>query len=217
MLHVLESGAGLGAIVAAAKDAGIQVQRVDRRTLDQRWGGTDHQGVMLETLPFPYVDLHDALAKKPSLVLVLDGVEDPRNLGRAARNALAYGADLLVLPTDRACKITALAENTAVGALAQLPVAQVTNLRRALGQMKDAGLWLVGAEADGPSTPWDVDLAMPTALIIGGEDSGVRRLTREACDAMVHVPMAAKGFSLNAADAAGVLLFEALRQRQSQS
>ena len=168
---------------------------------------------MLACGPFPYVDIEDFDAA-PSLSLVLDGLEDPRNLGAAARAAYALGADLVVVPRDRACAVTASALKASAGALARIPVAQVQNLSRALQQLKDKGAWLVGAEADASMPPWQVDLKSQIVLVVGGEDRGLRRLTREACDHVVSIPMPAPDMSLNAADAATVLLYEALRQRR---
>ncbi len=185
-----------------------------RAILDRLAGGGRHQGVAARVRPFAYAELED-LAKAPdSAVLVLDGVEDPRNLGASARAALALGATGLVMPRDRAAKVTPAAEHVAAGALAQLPVVRVTNLVRALERLKELGFWIVGAEADARSAPWDVDLSGSIALVIGGEDRGLRPLVRKCCDFVVSIPMHAEGFSLNAADAACVLLYEMARQRK---
>lgn len=214
-LHVLKGTPGLDDLVHLARSAGIEVISADRDRLDEL-AGPDlvHQGAILETSRHPYVDLEDALERGADLVLVLDGIEDPRNLGAAARAAFTLGASLLVIPARRAAPVTAAAHKTAAGALALLDVAQVDNLNRALERLKEAGFWLVGAEADAERAPWDVDIKGKIALVIGGEDRGLRRLTREACDFVVSIPMAAAGFSLNAADAATVLLYEVLRQRR---
>jgi len=163
--------------------------------------------------PYPYVDV-DTLASgtRPALLL-LDGVEDPRNLGAAARAAYALGATGLAIPRRRAASVTPTAELVAAGALAALPVAQVTNVARCLEQLKERGLWTVAAEADARTRPWEVDLTVPVAIVVGGEDRGVRRLVRAHCDHVVAIPMAAAGVSLNAADAACVLLYEMARQR----
>ncbi len=198
-----------------AKDTGVGVIVVDNEGLDMLAGrGAVHQGVVLKCGPYPYVDLA-ALTDAPELTLVLDGIEDPRNLGAAARAAFAMGATLLVIPRDRAASCTASAHKTSAGALARLSVARVQNLKRALELLKEKGAWLVGAEADGSQAPWQVDLKGKIVLVIGGEDTGLRRLTREACDHVVAIPMHTKDISLNAADAATVLLYEVLRQRRS--
>lgn len=203
-----------GVLEPLARAAGITVVVDAGDVLDGLAGrGAVHQGAVLQCGPFPYADLED-LDEAPALTLVLDGVEDPRNLGAAARAAHALGADLVVIPRDRAAACTASAHKTAAGALSLIPVARVGNLKRALELLKEKGAWVVGAEADGDAPPWGVDLKARTVLVVGGEDRGVRRLTRDACDHVVSIPMAAPGVSLNAADAATVLLYEALRQRK---
>jgi 23S rRNA (guanosine2251-2'-O)-methyltransferase len=205
------------ALVALAEKNGVETRLVDVDVVDALAGGRERaaaQGVVLRCGPFPYADVED-FDKAPAVTLVLDGVEDPRNLGAAVRAAYALGAGLVVVPADRAAMATAAAVKTSAGALCRVPVARVTNLRRALEQLKEKGAWIVGAEADGDRAPWQVDLADKVVLVIGGEDRGLRRLTREACDFVVAVPMAAKDMSLNAADAATLLLYEAQRQRRA--
>ena len=206
------------ALVALAEKNGVETRLVDVDVVDALAGGRERaaaQGVVLRCGPFPYADIED-FDKAPAVTLVLDGVEDPRNLGAAVRAAYALGAGLVVVPTDRAAMATAAAVKTSAGALCRVPVARVTNLRRALEQLKEKGAWIVGAEADGDRAPWQVELGEKVVLVIGGEDRGLRRLTREACDFVVAVPMAAKDMSLNAADAATLLLYEALRQRRTR-
>jgi 23S rRNA (guanosine2251-2'-O)-methyltransferase len=213
-LRILKDGKGLEAIVALAEKAGIEILREGREKLDGRVGpGLVHQGVVLEVSPFPYVAIEDALDGKPDLIVVLDGVEDPRNLGAIARAAVSFGARLMVVPAHRAARVTASAHKAAAGALALIDVAVVENLARALDQMKDAGFWIVGAEADGEIAPSAIDLKAPTAWVIGGEDRGLRRLTRERCDHVAAIPMSSPHIMLNAADAATVLLYETARQR----
>lgn len=211
-LHLQNQLGDVGEIVELAREQGVDVQHHDRERL-AGLAGSDlvHQGFVLETRGFPYVDIEDVLDR--DLILVLDGVEDPRNLGAAARAAFTLGAGALVIPGRRAASVTASAHKSAAGALARLDVAQVENLGRALEKLKAAGFWLVGAEADGPQKPWEIDCRGKIALVIGGEDRGLRRLTRENCDFVTAIPMAADEFSLNAADAATVLLYEVLRQR----
>jgi 23S rRNA (guanosine2251-2'-O)-methyltransferase len=204
------------ATVALARSRGIPVQATGLTAIDAMSGGLLTQGLLLACEEFPTVDVED-FGTAPRLTLALDGVEDPRNLGAAARAAFALGAELLVVPYDRAAAPTASAIRTSVGALCRIPLVRATNFKRALELLKERGAWIVGAEADGTSSPWEVDLTVPTVLVVGGEDRGLRRLTREACDHVVSIPMAAKDMSLNAADAATLLLYEVVRQRAAQS
>ncbi|MFZ9888709.1 MAG: 23S rRNA (guanosine(2251)-2'-O)-methyltransferase RlmB [Myxococcota bacterium] len=215
-LYLLSGGKGLEDLTQLARGLGIIVESESRDALDVRAGGVMHQGAVLTIRGFPYADLEEAIeAADPTeaLFVVLDGVEDPRNLGAAARAAHAFGATALVIPKDRAAGVTASAHKTAAGALFRLQVARVDNLRRALDELREAGFWIYGAEADGGVAPWSVDLRGRICLVIGGEDRGVRRLSRDACDGMLAIPMAAEDVSLNAADAATVLLYEVVRQR----
>jgi 23S rRNA (guanosine2251-2'-O)-methyltransferase len=200
-------------VAAFAKAAGINVNVEKKTGLDSRAGSLVHQGYVLSTSGFPYSDLEDVIEEEHTLLLALDGVEDPRNLGAAARAAHALGATAVIVPRDRAARVTASAHKTAAGALFRLRVVRADNFKRALERLKEAGVWVVGAEADADETPWQPDLTEPTCLVVGGEDRGLRRLTREACDRVVSIPMAAGDVSLNAADAATVLLYEARRQR----
>lgn len=193
---------------------GQKFRLVSRSLLDDLSHGGRHQGVAALVRPFAYAALDETCQGKNSAVVVLDGVEDPRNLGATARAALALGATGLVFPRNRAAQVTASAEHVAAGALSQLAVSQVTNLARSLEELKDLGLWVVGAEADGKMHPWQVDMTGPIALVVGGEDSGLRRLVRQRCDYVVSIPMSPEGHSLNAADAAVVLLYEMTRQRR---
>lgn len=210
----------LQTIVELAQAHQIGILRISREDLDSRSGDIQNQGVVLTCRDFPYANEYEVIDElleneEAPLVVALDGVEDPRNLGATARAAFAMGAHLVVIPKDRAASATASAHKAAAGALARIPVAQVTNLRRFLDDMRKKNLWIVGAEADGKATPWQVDWKLPTVLVVGGEDRGLRPLTRAACDTVVTIPMADASCSLNAADAATVLLYESLRQRRS--
>ena len=206
------------ALLQLATSLDIATRVVDPDRLDALAPpGLSHQGVVLDCGPFMFCDAQDALAAEPTLVLLLDGVEDPRNLGAAVRAGHALGVELVVIPARRAAGPTASAHRAAAGALSRVPIAQVDNVRRFLDACKKGGMWIVGAEADAPALPWQVDLASRICLVIGGEDRGVRRLNREACDHMLNIPMAAPDVSLNAADAATVLLYEVRRQRALKS
>ena len=207
----------LEVIVALAKGLGLPCRPVDLETIDALAGGRDQgsaQGVVLSCGPFPSVTV-DEFEEAPGITLALDGVEDPRNFGAAVRAAYALGASLVLVPSDRAASATAAAIKTSAGALCRVPVARATNFRRALEILQEKGAWIVGAEADGDRAPWEVDATGKLVLVIGGEDRGLRRLTREACDFVTAIPMAATDMSLNAADAATLLLYEALRQRKT--
>lgn len=215
-LHIVDNNQRLAELAKLAKSVGIVVEPLNKPAFSERYGDdVVHQGAVLITHPFPYVDLQEALEREPKLCLVLDGVEDPRNLGRAARSAFAMGAELLIVPKDRAASITAAVEKAAVGTLAQLPVAQVTNLNRAFEELKKAGLWVIGTAGEARTKTWECDLTKPVALVIGNEEKGLRRLVAEACDELVSIPMTAPDLSLNAADAVTVLFYETLRQRHA--
>lgn len=201
-------------LLEKAKASKIPVQTWTKSMFQEKFGSEAvHQGVCLYVQEFPYVDLDEALAKNPTLCVVLDSVEDPRNLGRAARSAFALGADLLVIPKDRAAAVTSTAEKASVGALARIPVARVTNINRALEQLKEAGLWAIGSSDQARIPAWKCDFTKPVALVIGNEEKGLRKQVLEHCDEMVQIPMSASDMSLNAADAATVLLYEVRRQR----
>jgi 23S rRNA (guanosine2251-2'-O)-methyltransferase len=162
--------------------------------------------------PYPYVELEDLLAAPDPLVVVLDGVTDPHNLGAVLRVAEGAGASGVVIPKDRAAGVTAAAVKASAGASEHVPIARVTNLRRAIDRMKEAGLWVYAAEVGG--TPYtELDLTGPVGLVLGSEGRGMRRLVREGCDGAVSIPMLGAVGSLNVSVAAAVLLYEARRQR----
>ncbi len=198
------------AVIARAQAQGVKVHRAGPDDLDQATGGVVHQGLVLVTRPWE-ADLADI--PDGGVVVMLDGVEDPRNVGRAARSCVALGASGLVVEKRKSARLGPAAYKTAVGALSMLPVAQVSNLARAIEQLQERGHWVAAAEAAGSARPWDVDLSGPMVVIVGGEDRGVRRLLRDKADHLVGIPMQAKGFSLNAADAVCALLVECMRQR----
>lgn len=201
-----------------ARKSGRPVQRIDGRALSQMLGGdVAHQGVIAEIEPMPSWtedDLVTALetAKDP-IVLVLDGVQDPHNLGACLRTADACGALAVVVPKDRAAQLNATVRKVAVGAAETTPVVSVTNLARALKLLKEAGLWVVGADADGPKLAHEADLKGGVVLVLGAEGTGLRQLTRQTCDFVVRLPTLGAVESLNVSVAAGMLLYEAVRQR----
>ena len=205
--------------LAAAR--GVKVSASSTAALDAGTGGAAHQGVVAEvnpSLPLDENSLLDLLMAegRPALVLVLDGVSDPHNLGACLRTADAAGATAVVAPRDRAASLTPVVRKVAAGAAETVPFAQVTNLARSLRDMKQAGLWIGGAAEDGEKTIFEADLTGPLALVMGSEGRGLRRLTRENCDFMLSLPMRGAVASLNVSVAAGITLYEALRQRSSR-
>jgi 23S rRNA (guanosine2251-2'-O)-methyltransferase len=204
-------------VVALAREQGIACQEVRRDTLDGMAGGGTHQGVVARLAAAAPLDENDLEAlldrvEGPPLLLVLDGVQDPQNLGACLRTADAAGAHAVVIPRDRAVGLTPAARKAAAGAAETVPLVRVVNLARCLRSLKDRGIWLVGAEADAPSA-FSAGLAGPLALVLGGEGGGLRRLTRETCDLLVSLPMKGSVASLNVSVAAGALLYLALSKR----
>jgi 23S rRNA (guanosine2251-2'-O)-methyltransferase len=199
---------------ASAHNARLSCVRRER--IEELVPGAVHQGVVARVGPYPYSGLEEILVTPDPLVVVLDGVTDPRNLGAVLRAADGAGASGVVLPKDRAAGVTPAAVKASAGASEHVRVARETNLRRALERMKEAGLWAYAAEdAASARTPayTDLDLSGPVALVLGSEGRGVRRLVREGCDGTVSIPMRGEISSLNVSVAAAVLLFEARRQR----
>jgi 23S rRNA (guanosine2251-2'-O)-methyltransferase len=203
----------------AARQRQVPVEEVDPRTIDERAEGLVHQGVVALAPPFPYARLDDVLGRAEAageapLLVALDGVTDPHNLGSIARTAEAVGAHALLVPSRRAAGVTATAEKAAAGALAHLPVVEVTNLVRTLEELHRRGVWSLGLDGDADTDLADHPLASePCVLVVGAEGAGLARLTRERCDALVRLPMRGRVASLNASVAAGVALYELLRRR----
>jgi 23S rRNA (guanosine2251-2'-O)-methyltransferase len=210
----------LAEIAATARRLGVEVELVPRDRLARLAGRGGHQGVVLRVADFSYADLQEVIeraraAGQAGLVLVLDGIEDPHNFGALVRSAHALGAQGVVIPKDRAAGVTATVVKASAGAVAHTPIARVTNLSRAIGALKDAGLWVVGADMDGDRAPEQVDLRSPIALVVGSEGHGIRRVVLEKCDFVVRIPMAGRLASLNASVAGAILLYEVGRQRRA--
>ena len=208
----------LAEIRSLAQRAGVQVSAADDATLDKLAEGERHQGVVAELLPRagdPETQLEEALeaAGGAPLLLVLDGVQDPHNLGACLRSADAAGAAAVIVPRDRAAGLTPVVRKVAAGAAETVPLVAVVNLARTLRDLKERGIWLVGTDDAADKTFYDADLQGPVALVMGSEGEGMRRLTRECCDQLVSIPMAGAVESLNVSVATGVVLFEAVRQR----
>ena len=196
------------------------IQRVDQHALKQQLGDVAHQGVAADITPMPpwtEDDLFDALqtATHP-IILVLDGVQDPHNLGACLRTADACGALAVVVPRDRAAQVNPTVRKVAVGAAETTPVVAVTNLVRTLKMLKEAGLWVVGADADGAKLAHEVDLTGGIVLALGAEGTGLRHLTQQTCDWIVRLPQLGAVESLNVSVAAGMLLYETVRQRMTR-
>jgi 23S rRNA (guanosine2251-2'-O)-methyltransferase len=196
------------------------VHRVDAQALKQTLGDVAHQGVVAEVVPMPgwtedtlFAALASPVSAGPPLLLVLDGVQDPHNLGACLRTADACGALAVVVPKDRAAQMTPTVRKVAAGAAETTPVVAVTNLVRTLRLLKDAGLWIVGADEAGPRMAHEVDLKVGVVLVLGAEGAGLRQLTRQTCDWVVRLPSLGAVESLNVSVAAGMLLYEVVRQR----
>ena len=210
---------GADRVSHAAARAGVRVEDVRRGELAHRSRSGVHQGVGAELADFRYAELDEVLAgfRGPALLLVLDGVTDPQNLGALVRSAHALGAHGVVLPKDRAAGVTPAAFKAAAGALEHCPVARVTNLSRALERMKEQGIWTVALAAEADQELSALDLTVPTALVLGSEGAGVRPLVRKTCDHLARIPMAGQVGSLNVAAAGAVALYEIARQRLPRS
>jgi 23S rRNA (guanosine2251-2'-O)-methyltransferase len=218
----------LQALLTLAGTQGVVVESTSRSELDERAQGR-HQGVVAElrdTAPaadaaaggeWGESELLQAIegSEKPCLLLVLDGVTDPHNLGACLRSADAAGALAVIVPRDKSAGMTPTVQKVACGAAEVLPLVRVTNLARTLRALRDRGVWVYGTAGEAAESLYSVDLRGPVALVLGSEGKGLRRLTREHCDALLCLPMAGSVSSLNVSVAAGVCLFEAVRQRQS--
>lgn len=202
-------------LLALAAERRVSVHRVAAQVLARQARGGVHQGVVAEVeeaRPYGVADLIRG-ASGPALIIVLDGVEDPHNLGAVLRTADAAGADGVIVQSRRSAALGGVAAKASAGALAYVKVAEVVNIARALEELKTAGVWTVGLAGDAPTPYHAVNLTLPTALVLGGERAGLRRLVRERCDRLAAIPMRGRIGSLNVSVAAGIALFEAVRQR----
>lgn len=207
---------GLTELLELADRRQVRPRRVDPVELDRLAGGAAHQGVVATVRALDTYGVSDLVAiRTPPLILVLDGIEDPRNLGAIARTLDAAGGSGLVVPERRAAPVTGAAVKASAGALVHVPLAPVVNLPRALGELKAAGVWTIGLEAEADQSLYDLDLRLPSAFVIGGEGRGLHRLVRERCDWRAALPMRGRVSSLNASVAAAAALFEAVRQRSA--
>jgi 23S rRNA (guanosine2251-2'-O)-methyltransferase len=220
---LVEAGARnprLGEIETEARRRGIEVRRVAQNALDGVAGGLRHQGVVARYAAARTWDEHELAglveaAEGKALLLVLDGVQDPHNLGACLRSAAAAGATAVVFPKDKAVQVNATVRKTSAGAADILPVFSVTNLSRTLRDLQKAGVWIYGFAGEADASLYALDLRGNVALVMGSEGEGLRRLTRETCDQLVRIPMPGEFDSLNVSVASGVALFEAVRQRRA--
>ena len=208
-------------LLELAKTARVPIHRVPRHYFDRIAGDARHQGVIARVAAARYESAEDLLevltakvgSATPPLALALDGIEDPRNLGAILRTAECAGVDGVFIPERRAVGLNETVAKAAAGALEYVPVARVTNLVRLIEQLKERNIWIVGAAAEGSSLYTEWDWTLPTTLVLGNEGSGLHRLVREHCDALIRIPVAGRLDSLNVSVAAGVLLYEARRRR----
>lgn len=208
----------LGRIAFAAREAGVVTVETDRRKLDEMSATQAHQGVIALAAVRAYVTVSDILAAaqekgEAPLLVVCDEISDPHNLGAIIRTAECAGAHGVIIPKRRSAGLTSVVGKTSAGAVSYLPVARVANLSATIKALQKQGLWIFGAAADGDRTLYEADWRSPAALVIGSEGSGMSRLVRESCDILVRIPLRGNIQSLNASNAAAILLYEALRQR----
>jgi 23S rRNA (guanosine2251-2'-O)-methyltransferase len=197
-------------------ESGPRVQAKPERVLSEAAGTRDHQGVVAWAEPFRYADAYELARVEKPLLVCLDQVTDPHNLGAVVRSAEGAGATGVILPAHGSARVTPAVSRSSAGAVEHMPVAVVPNLARYLGEIKGDDLWAYAADSEGSLAMWDADLAGGTALVLGAEGKGVRPLVRRTCDAAISIPLAGKVGSLNVSVAAAVLLYEARRQRDAR-
>jgi 23S rRNA (guanosine2251-2'-O)-methyltransferase len=209
------AGDRVTAALSRAEEQGIPVRRVHAADLDRETRGAAHQGVVAEVRGAASLSVEDLIVQAAGapLIVVLDGIEDPHNVGAILRTVDAAGADGVIRQSRRAAALGGAAAKASAGAVSHVKIADVVNIARALATLKNAGVWTVGLAGDGQARYDQIDYSLPTALVVGAEGTGLRRLVRERCDWLVSIPMRGHVRSLNASVAAAVVLFEAVRQR----
>lgn len=219
-LYVQISGTDhrIAKLTALAEEQEIPVRRRERSDLERLAGNPHHQGVVLRVAPFMYSELEDILSNyKESndtlFILVLDGIQDPQNLGALIRSAACAGVQAVIIPKDRACGVTPVVEKASAGAVETVPIIQVTNVIQALERLKQAGCWVFGLDGGATQNLYQSDFCGNLALVIGSEGEGIRALVRKHCDLLLAIPQYGGVSSLNASVAGGIVLFEAARQR----
>jgi 23S rRNA (guanosine2251-2'-O)-methyltransferase len=209
---------GLEGIIGVAESKRIPMRKVERSQLDSLTKRAPHQGVVGFIDQFHYADLDEVLQRDEGdpFLLILDGIEDPGNLGALIRTAEACGVWGVIVPKDRAANITPAVVKSSAGAIFHIPVVRVTNIASTISKIKERGIWVAGAAVDAPTEIYDHDLTIPLAVVIGGEGRGIRPLVKRECDLLASIPMQGKGNSLNASVAGAITLYEVLRQRTSR-
>ena len=212
-------GAAFAELERLGRAAGAKVRRAPRPKLDRLAGTDHHQGIVAVVADFRYAELEDLVAAaaasgRPALLVVLDGVEDPHNLGAIVRSAHALGAHGVAIPKDRAVGVTAAVAKASAGAIERCPVARVTNVSKAIEALKECGIWSVALAADAEQPLSSVDLAGPVALVLGSEGEGIRPLVRRTCDLVARIPMTGDFESLSVSASATIALYETARQRR---
>lgn len=209
-----DTGGSIGDIIRMAKTKGVQIKYVPAKWFDETCRGQVHQGVAASITAAKYSELDDLIeaAGKDGLIVLMDSITDPHNLGAIIRSAECFGASGAVIPMNRSAGLTDIAVKASAGAAMYMPVARVTNLSRAIDRLKECGYWIIGADMDGEAYE-NVFFKGAAAIVIGGEDAGLTRLVREKCDFLAGIPQYGRVSSLNASVAAGILLSEAARQR----
>ena len=206
---------GLDALIDLARAHRVATELLDRDRLDRLAQGAHHQGVVAEAEPFPYVRLDDLPGGEAPFLLMLDSLQDPQNFGSLIRTAQACGVDGVIIPEHRTVAVTPSVSNASAGAVEHLAVARVTNLTRAIDWLKQRNVWVYGLAVQAEAAYFDTDLRGSLALVVGSEGAGLSRLVREACDALLHIPMAPGAIeSLNASVAGSLVVYEAFRQRR---
>ncbi|HEX4524071.1 MAG TPA: 23S rRNA (guanosine(2251)-2'-O)-methyltransferase RlmB [Casimicrobiaceae bacterium] len=202
-------------VMRLAEEHGVRVQRVSTDDLDRLSGGQRHQGIVGDVQDLASYSVEDLIigAKAPALIVVLDSIEDPHNVGAILRSLDAAGGDGLVRQSRHAARLDGAAAKASAGAVSHVKIADVVNIARAIETLKDGGVWTVGLAGDASKRYDDIDLTVPTAIVVGAEGTGLRRLVRDRCDWLASIPMAGRVQSLNVSVAAGIALFEAVRQR----
>lgn len=208
-------------ILSEAKKAGVIVQNVDKRKLDQLVSDVPHQGVVAQVAAYAYFEVSDILAKAKEageipFILILDEIEDPHNLGSILRTADCTGVHGVIIPKRRSVGLTAAVSKTSAGAVEYIPVSRVTNISQTIDLLKEQGVWIAGADGAAERSIYEMDVSLPIAVVIGNENKGLGRLIKEKCDFLIKLPMFGQINSLNASVAAGAIMYEIVRQRRKQ-